>query len=343
MTSELILILRDFFARSEAPEPESTPARLPALESLLAMADRAPLPDGWRASLAGRFATTEVAAMAPAAAAALAWLAAPALPAVQYWFATPVHYFAGLDSVHLHPDGLLQLSDSAQQSLVADFKSVFGQTPWGLHSLGRRELLLSGPPLAQSAQDPAQFAGRDPAGGLPRGAAAATLRRLGAEIEMWLHEHRINLERARNGQLPVSALWLWGALPFHAATPEAAATASPGNDQLYGEDAYAEALWRLRRGHTARGHTAPLPAHFEAMGGSGGGRRVVLYPTLGSAGLTAALQRLDHDWLLPALAALRAQQLSAIELLAGSYWYRLRWWQLARFWRQRPLWWERLA
>jgi len=68
MTSELILILRDFFARSEAPEPESTPARLPALESLLAMADRAPLPDGWRASLAGRFATTEVAAMAPAAA-----------------------------------------------------------------------------------------------------------------------------------------------------------------------------------------------------------------------------------------------------------------------------------
>src|SRR5665213_2642130 len=254
MTSELILILRDFFARSEAPEPESTPARLPA---------------------------------------------------VQYWFATPVHYFAGLDSVHLHPDGLLQLSDSAQQSLVADFKSVFGQTPWGLHSLGRRELLLSGPPLAQSAQDPAQFAGREPAGGVPRGAAAATLRRLGAEIEMWLHEHRINLERARNGELPVSALWLWGALPFHAATPEAAAaTASPGNGHLYGEDAYAEALWRLRRGHTA-----PLPAHFEAMGGSGGGRHVVLYPPLGGAGLTTALQRLDHDWLLPALAALRARQL----------------------------------
>jgi hypothetical protein len=233
--------------------------------------------------------------------------------------------------VHLHPDGLLQLPNSAQQALVADFARVFGQAPWALHALGRRELLLSGPPLAQSAQDPAQFAGRDPAGGLPRGAAAATLRRLGAEIEMWLHEHRINLERERNGELPVSALWLWGALPVHAA-----ATAEPGGGHLYGEDAYAEALWRLR-GKSA----APLPAQFAAMGGPGG-RHVVLYPTLGGT-LGAALQRLEQCWLLPALAALRARQLSAIELLAGTHSYRLRWWQRGRFWRQRPRWWERLA
>jgi hypothetical protein len=338
MTSELILILRDFFPRSDASEPDSAPARLPALESLLAMADRQPLAHGWRASLAERFATPEVAAMAPAAAAALAWLASPGLPAVQYWLATPVHYFAGLDCVHLHPDGLLQLSDSAQQALVADFGRVFGQGPWGLHALGRRELLLSGPPLAQSAQDPAQFAGRDPAGGLPRGASAARLRGLGAEIEMWLHEHRINQERERNGELPVGALWLWGALPAHAGTSAAvAATAGPGG-HLYGEDAYAEALWRLQRGPAA-----PLPAHFQAMARSAGGRAVVLYPTLGHAGLGAALQRFEQGWLVPALAALRARQLSAIELLAGKHSYRLCWWQLARFWRRRPAWWERLA
>ncbi len=32
----------------------------------------------------------------------------------QYWLATPVHYFAGLDSVHLHPMGVLQLAAEEQ-------------------------------------------------------------------------------------------------------------------------------------------------------------------------------------------------------------------------------------
>jgi len=222
---------------------------------------------------------------------------------------------------------------------VADFSSVFGQSPWALHAIGRRELLLSGAPLAQSAQDPAQFAGRDPAGGLPRGAAAATLRRLGAEIEMWLHEHAINRERERNGELPVSTLWLWGALPVHAGMPAgAAAGALRGGTDLYGEDAYAEALWRLQSSQAQ-----PLPAHFDAMPRAGGGSHVVLYPTLGEQGLGGALGQLEQCWLVPALAALRAQQLSAIELLAGPRSYRLRQWQLARFWRRRCAWWEQLA
>jgi hypothetical protein len=329
MRSELILVLRDFFVREAAAEPDSTSERLPALESLLAAADRRPLIGGWRANLAARFATGEIAAMAPAAVAAQAWLASPPLPAGQYWFATPVHYFAGLDSVHLHPDGLLQLSDRAQAALVTDFARVFGQDPWVLHAFGRRELLLSGPPLAQSGQDPAQFAGRDVADGLPRGAPAATLRRLGAEMEMWLHEHQVNRQRERDGELPVSGLWLWGALAVHAPAAATATMASPAGSRLYGEDAYAEALWRMQSGYTA-----PLPAHFEAMERTGG-RHVVLHP--------AALQPLERCWLLPALAALRARQLSVIELLAGTQWYRLHWWQLARFWRRRVPWWEQLA
>ncbi len=339
MTSELILVLCDFFPRGDAASPESAPPRLPALETLLARGRQHPSPYGWRDRLAARFATPEIAALAPAAAAALAWLDMPARPSRQYWFATPVHLFAGLDSVHLHPAGLLRLSTTEQTELVAQFKTVFGEEPWALHTIGRRELLLAGAPLAASAQDPAQYAGGDPADGLPRGAAAATLRRLGVEIEMWLHEHRINLERQRNGQLPVSALWLWGALPAQArahAVPAASAAITGG--RLYGEDAYAEALWRLRSGRTA-----PLPEHFQSMQHSGAGAQVVLFPTLSEAGLGSALLRLEQNWLAPALAALRAGSLSAIELLAGAQSYRLRRWQLARFWRARRPWWEPLA
>jgi hypothetical protein len=41
--------------------------------------------------------------------------------------------------------------------------------------------------------------------------SSTALRRLGAEIEMWLHDHPINDARRRRGELPVTSLWLWGA------------------------------------------------------------------------------------------------------------------------------------
>jgi hypothetical protein len=337
MASELVLILSDFFPHGDAVEPESTLPRLPALESLLSLARADPLAQGWRSRFAARFGAPEFSALAPAAAAALSWLDAPAQPTQQYWLATPVHYFAGLDRVHLHPAGLLQLPVAAQAALVADFARVFGDAPWRLHAIGRRELLLCGAPLAASAEDPAQFVGRDPGAGLPRGPAATTLRRLGVEIEMWLHEHAINRQRQAAGELPVSALWLWGALA-PAASMDARATADLSRSTLYGEDAYAEALWRLRGGRSE-----PLPQQFSDLPRAPGATQAVLYPTMGGEGLGDAVQRLEQRWLAPALQALRARALSRIELLAGARAYGLRRLELARFWRKPLPWWERLA
>ncbi|HEY6452484.1 MAG TPA: hypothetical protein VIX87_07775 [Steroidobacteraceae bacterium] len=355
MAGELILILCDYFPRADAAAPESAQTRLPALEMILARADHSLMPQGWRSNLGARFATPALTALSPAATAARAWLPAPpapppapAAPAPQHWLATPVHYFAGLDSVHLHPAGLLQLPGTEQSELVTDFRRVFGSSPWVLHALDRRDLLLGGDPLGASADDPAQFLGRDPSEGLPRGEAAATLRRLGVEIEMWLHEHPINLARLRRGELPVTALWLWGASPgtqaradagrrlWRAAHPDAPA----GSSRLLGQDLYAEALWRLQAARTES-----LPADFESAchAGAGAGDVLVLYPTLGALGLGDALQRLERNWVAPALAALRAGRLLGLELLAGSSAYRLRRRQLARLWRAPAPWWERLV
>jgi len=336
MASELILILADFFSGGERASGDSALPRLPALETLLSMAEREPLPQGWRGAIARRFGGPELAALAPAAAVAMAHLDVRAAPATQYWLATPLHWFAGLDSLHLHPAGLLQLPAASQAELAADFSRVFGAAPWGLHALGARELLLSGAPLAVSAEDPAQFVGRDLGAGLPRGAAAATLRRLGAEIEMWLHGHRINLERQASGELPVSALWLWGAQP----PAESARTLAmlPALARFYGRDTYAEALWRLRRGRAEA-----LPEQFQAMARTGGATDVVLHPTLGSDGLGTALQRFEQRWLQPAMQALRARELAVIELLAGSHAYRLSRLNLKRFWRKSSPWWESLT
>jgi hypothetical protein len=154
---------------------------------------------------------------------------------------------------------------------------------------------------------------------------------------MWLHEHPINQQRQANGELPVSALWLWGALPPAARAADRAAAVSLSSSILYGQDAYAEALWRLRAGRSEA-----LPEQFERLQ-SAPGTHVVLYPTIAADGIRGALARLEQHWLAPALQALRARSLSGIELLAGSREYRLRRLNLARLWRTRAPWWEHLA
>ena len=272
---------------------------------------------------------------------AAAWPAQPAQAPRpgQVWLATPVHYFAGLDSVHLHPAGLLRLDHAEQQRLVADFARVFAGSPWELRALGQRELLLSGPGIEASAADPAYFAGSDPTPGLPRGEGAGTLRRLGAEMEMWLYEHPLNRERAGRGELPVTTFWLWGADPI-AIAPAAvlAAAAAAPRAQLYGRDTYAEALWRLQGG-TARA----LPAAFDAALLEPCADSVFLYPLLRPEGLTAAFLQLEQHWLPGAVRAVRQRRASVLRLLIGQRLYSLRWLELARFWRRRCPWWETLA
>ena len=215
---------------------------------------------------------------------------------------------------------------------------VFAGSPWALRSIGQRELLLSGPTLAASGADPARFAGSDPSAGLPRGEGAAALRGLGAEMEMWLYEHPLNLERHSRGELPVTTLWLWGGeancgVPL----PERARTrAQPA--QLYGRDSYAEALWRLQ-GREARA----LPGSFDAAPIAADADAIFLYSLLQPAGLTATLLQFEQHWLAAALRALRHRRVSLLRLVIGRRSYSLGWLDLARFWRARAPWWETLS
>jgi hypothetical protein len=334
MGSELTVILGDFFLTSR-PRQADAPPRLAALELLLARAECTRLPEGWRAWLAQQAASGDAVHVAPASLAARAWLAPPAgAHSHSYWFATPVHYLAGIDSVHLHPDGLLQLMPDEQAALAADFNALFGDSHWRLHALGHRELLLCGPRLQASAADPGDWAGRDPSGGAPRGPDAATLLRLGSEIEMWLHEHRINGARQARSQLAVTGLWLWGSTPG-AAARAAVRGALP---VLHGSDLYAEGLWRLA-GRSAE----PLPEEFQALPIAADAHAIVLYPALGADGLAQRLAQLERRWIAPALAALRARRLRTLRLLAGERVYRLQRLGLARFWRAGRPWWEALA
>lgn len=318
------LILKDLYPNRTSPEAAALP-RLAALERWMARAVAAPLPEGWRRALAASRvpeASSEGGAAAGAA-------GARADATSSFWLATPVHYLAGLDTLRLHPAGLLATTLEEQCALSADFEQVFQGSGWALRVTERRELLLAGP-LADgiSSQDPARFLGRAVREGVPAGVGAAALRRLMSEMEMWLHEHLLNQRRIAAGALPISGLWLWGGGMACSAQPRALPL-------LFGEDLATEGVWRL-----AGSAIQPLPATWSAVLVWKDAGAVMIVPLPSGTGPEALLQ-IERDWIAPLLAhALQSGRGATLlcadkrfTLAAGARW---------RFWRREQPWWEHL-
>ncbi len=166
-----------------------------------------PFNGDWRGAWLQRHAPDGLRGLTPAAVAARSIGASER----DSWLAAPVQMLAGLDRVHLPPTGLLRLEDSETSAWVDAFNAELGRDDMRLHALPGGGLLLSGlaAPAAET-RDPASVLGRDIHEAVPRGAEAAPLRALAGEIEMWLHEHPLNLARRRRGAPTLSGLWLWG-------------------------------------------------------------------------------------------------------------------------------------
>jgi hypothetical protein len=246
-----------------------------------------------------------------------------------YWLATPVHWTAGLDTVRLHPQGLLQLQAHEVALLVDDFVRVFAGAGWELMATAGRELLLAGFAHPDcEADDPALWCGLSPEAGMVRGAGAKPLRQLGAEMEMWLYDHPVNRARAITATPIVSALWLWGASQALECTPRSEA------GLLLANDLYARSLWQL-----LGAPAAALPAAWPT--GSGDATCTVVLPWSG-VHPAAVAQELEERWLAPIMADWRRGRITELTLVAGSTCYRMpraaRW----NFWRRARPWWETL-
>ena len=318
------LVLKDLYPNRTAPEAAELP-RLGALERWMARSSVELLPHGWRRTLAASFspqANSEGGAAGGAA-------GAPPDPTIGYWLATPVHLLAGLDTLRLHPAGLLGTTLAEQRALGADFEQVFQGSGWALRVTQRRELLLEGPSAEGiSCQDPARFLGRAVREGVPMGVGAAAVRRLMSELEMWLHEHPLNLRRIAAGEFSISGLWLWGGGAACSAQPRAL-------PPLFGEDLAVEGLWQL-----AGSAIQPLPDKWSAIEDQSAAGAVVLVPVSSGTGPEALLQ-IERDWIAPLLVHALESGIAATLLCAdkgftltgGARW---------RFWRREQPWWEHL-
>jgi hypothetical protein len=306
------------------------PGFSPGLEQVVRFAASAALPGGWRSWVARRLDLTEYADRPPASVAAAAAGVSAAPPAC--WLAAPLHLIEGLTRVHVDWGSLLRLPRAERDRLATDFKDAFRGSGFDLSGLECGGFLLTAPPLAPvRTVEPARVLQFPLADVLPSGEGAAALRRLGSEIEMWLHAHPLNRERSRRGERPVSTLWIWGG-----GEPPAPRTASrPASVTVFAGEAYVRGLCRLA-GWESR------PAAQAAPRGDAGTPCTlcvlevaeVLQSKQGMS-FPEALAALDGRVIAPAVAALRRRRIDRLVLLANDRLWTLHGADRLRFWRRR--------
>jgi hypothetical protein len=327
---EIVIVIADLYLPSEGGERLASGAT-PGLEHLGRFGDRSVLERGWRQWLARWLDRDDLEQAAPASIAAAALEGAgPRTEKDQQptaWIATPVHLIAGLTSVHLDRRSILRLPRTELECLASDFRSTFEGSGFRLEPIGSGDFLMFGPSMEPAlTAEPARSLASAVVEVLPRGPGAAVLRRLGAEIEMWLHEHPLNLLRGKRGEPPVTALWLWGGGPAVLPRAECTATghqkASAGKQRAltFGTDAYLTGLSYL---HGAE--SRPLPDQVEEVFGYPDAGRAVLVVEVARVlhsnprwTLFDALAELDRRFISPALQALHRGEVESVVLVAND-------------------------
>jgi hypothetical protein len=292
----MLFLIPHLFPTARLLEAATQDLRLPALQALLARGTRQPCPaEGVEAAAceALGIARQQDWPLAP-----ITLTADGGVGGEAYWLrADPVHLQVMRDRIVLADSSSFELTQPEADALAAAIGQHFGAdlNPTPLRPK-RWYLRLDHAPRLTTTP-PSVAAGRDIDPLLPQGEDALQFRARLNEVQMLLHDHPVNLEREKRGELPVNALWLWGG----GSQPTCPATPVP----VYARNAEVHAL-----GAFCKLRVLPLPARLETRLLETGG--VMLLDHLTQAGQYGdtygwrlALRELEQDWFAPLRGALR--------------------------------------
>lgn len=319
-------------------EQDGTTLRFPALETLLARADRAPLSDdGVEAWLLKRFGA-HVEHDVPAG--ALSLLADGGQPGNACWLrADPVHLRVNRDQLILADARVFSLSQLEAEAFTGALNRYFDADGLVFYPLraDRWYLRVDAVP-AITTTSVRRAAGRHIDPFLPAGSDALRWHRVFNEIQMLFHSLPENEAREARGELPVNSVWLWGAGVLPAELPRRYGAVFSG-------DPVARGL-ALAAGASASQDAGRIDA---ILAGARAGGALVFDDAL-AAGLaygdeadrSAHLTRMEREWFAPLLAALKSGALERLRIFAfresGGTSFEVARAHLRRFWRHsRPL------
>jgi hypothetical protein len=171
--------------------------------------------------------------------------------------AQPVHLATGIDHLWLEPSLAVPLTSQETSDIAASLNAALAERAWSIVPLdAERWLLACEHSIECESSPPADAAGRAIRSQLPEGRDARLVRAVMNEMQMILHAHPVNEQRAARGLQPVNAVWLWGFGPERAVT----AVSLPG---LVADDEWLREIWQLH-GQDALA-TSPSAFNFTAV------------------------------------------------------------------------------
>jgi hypothetical protein len=309
----------------------SLPA-LPALSALLHGARRLQDTEDWRSGMQAALGMSGIGATPARVAASATGLAV----GMSICLVQPVHVVAGISRVFLGDAGSSHLSSSDRETLRTAFNAEFGSTDVCLHAVGNGWLLQAPFAAAADEADPALRVGEALAREPARLEAARSLRRLGAEVEMWLAGLPLNVDRQLCGAPPINAFWFWGGatvgeLPRPLPLPRVICGLGEPGPWLLGLAAHCAVPLRQASGWR------------EVRDANQGVDALIVLQPAGLAGATPHLAEWEDAWFEPVLRDLQAGRLPALRMQIGC-----RAWQwpaprISRWLRRRQPWWQMVS
>ncbi|MCJ7451344.1 MAG: hypothetical protein MUO39_02575 [Steroidobacteraceae bacterium] len=303
-------------------------ARVPAAEWLLARGRSNPVQDiPWREwLLAPVAARTDLLRRCPAGPAGRA--NSTGRPPEGTWAcARPVHLATAIEHLRLAPEDV-EVQAGESSALLEDINRHLEGRGLRLHAqAGWVDWQLEcDEPIECGSVEPELAAGRSIRDLMPGGRDGARVRALMNEIQMLLHEHPVNQDRAGHGRPAINTLWLWGFGRFEE-------TDEVSLPMLYTDDAWLSGIWRLNGMQSE-------PLDELAKGFDAGGGQVLVAgsrppgDSLSGNGLIDALAQAERSCFAPALAALRSGIVSGVDLLLGGRAYAVERSARFKFWRR---------
>lgn len=306
--------------------------RLPAAEWLLARGRPNPVPGmPWREWLLAPVAAgTGLLRRCPAGPAVRANSTGTA-PAGTWACARPVHLATAIEHLRLAP-GDLGISAEESRALLGHVNQYLEGRGFRLHSQATSAdwLLECDESIECDTAEPELAVGRSIRDLMPVGRDGSRIRALMNEIQMLLHEHPVNQDRAGDGRPAINTLWLWG----FGRLEETDEVSLP---MLYTDDAWLSGIWRLNGMQSE-----PLDALATGIDTRGGQALVAAArppdDSPSGNGLMDALAQVERDCFAPALSALRSGIVSGVDLLLGDRAYAVERSARFKFWRRaKPL------
>ena len=311
----------------EAAAAEGLPAaRAPAAEWLVARGGARPAPGrSWRDWLVTGTGAGPGLLQGFPAGPCLRALHAGGSPGGTWACARPVHLLTAIDHLQL-ARGDVAIGSDESTALLGDLNRHLDGRGFRFHATGAADdwQLECAEPVDCSSVPPDEAEGRNLRELMPGGRDGARVRSLMNEIQMLLHEHPVNLERAARRRPAINSLWLWGFGQLQGASTGDLPT-------LYTDDAWLAGAWRL---HGASGRSLE---EF-AVSGPSGGDLLVAWSRPPAGSIDVALAEIDRCCFAPSLTALRSGTVLAVDFLIGERVFEVDALARLRFWRRgKPL------